>query len=306
MTKEPIFLVGAPRSGTTLLQYMLRSHPDISGPTGESHFIVPALKGQLQAEAVNSVEDVRLFLVGLEKRWSSFLKTDLHGVRFDAEILADRIYEHGVKNLRDVIDALFKMNAHGEGKSRWMDKTPYYVRHMELLSRAFPGAQFIHIVRDGRDVALSMLQRDEDFGVYNIYEGARHWEWYVTAGRLAGKVLGSRQYLEIAYEDLISSPDQVISRVCNFLNVPFSHQAVDFVKSKDPNSKTPLVKQGVVGTNREKWRALATKSQLMAFESVAGGLLADLGYPVLFPGKRLSSLEKLFYVAHQRYKTFFS
>ena len=86
----PIFIVGAPRSGTTLLQYMLRSHPRISLPTGESHFIVPLYRNTAMFGDLTKIENVRAVLVEMYRRSADFLDTDLHGLKFDIDGCAKR------------------------------------------------------------------------------------------------------------------------------------------------------------------------------------------------------------------------
>ena len=89
MKKRPIFIVGAPRSGTTLLQYMLRSHPRISLPTGESHFFVPIYHNRAQYGDLTKYENIRRVLEEMYRRSRNFLETDLHGIRFDIDSFAE-------------------------------------------------------------------------------------------------------------------------------------------------------------------------------------------------------------------------
>ena len=168
-SETPVFIVGAPRSGTTLLQYMLRSHPELSLPTGESHFLVPLYRDQTRFKALETETGIRAFLQDLHRRNPQFLETDLHGIEFDIDRLAPELWAEGRRTVRDLIAGLFEKNAAGEGKHRWGDKTPYYVLHMPKLLDWFPKAQFIHLVRDGRDVAASMLARGTDFGVQPLF-----------------------------------------------------------------------------------------------------------------------------------------
>ena len=110
-SETPVFIVGAPRSGTTLLQYMLRSHPELSLPTGESHFLVPLYRDQTRFKALETETGIRAFLQDLHRRNPQFLDTDLHGIEFDIDRLAPELWAEGRRTVRDLIAGLFEKNA---------------------------------------------------------------------------------------------------------------------------------------------------------------------------------------------------
>jgi hypothetical protein len=282
----PVFIVGAPRSGTTLLQYMLRSHPALSLPTGESHFFVPLYRNAGQFGDLAQPENVRRVLAAMYAQSADFLDTDLHGVKFDIERLTQEFVAEGRRKMRDLITGLFEKNAAGEGKRRWGDKTPYYVLHLPKLLEWWPDAQIIHIIRDGRDVALSLFARKHDFGVYNTYFAARYWEQYVETGHELGQAIDREQYLEVRYEDLIADQPGVLKAVCDFLGEEFSESVVDFKKSGEAG-KTPMLQKPVQKDNAEKWRTAMTPGQLRAFEGGAGKSLEKFGYRLSTSGKPL-------------------
>ena len=153
----PIFIVGAPRSGTTLLQYILRSHPRISLPTGESHFFIPLYRNVRNYGDLSKRENIRLVLEAMYQQSADFLDTDLHGLTFNIGKLTDEFYAERRFSMQSIIAGLFEKNAAMEGKTRWGDKTPYYVLHIPKLLEWFPNGQIIHLIRDGRDVALSLI-----------------------------------------------------------------------------------------------------------------------------------------------------
>ncbi len=96
-------------------------------------------------------------------------------MKFDVEALTRELVAENCRSMRDIITRLFQKNAVGDGKLRWGDKTPYYVLHIPKLLEWWPDAQIIHIVRDGRDVALSLFARRHDFAAYNTYHAAKVW-----------------------------------------------------------------------------------------------------------------------------------
>lgn len=300
MNDGPIFVVGAPRSGTTLLQRMLRSHPSISSPTGESHFFIPLLRKPSRFGDLRETENLEQLLRFMHGRWAEFLDTDFHGVKFEVGEMSRAIHARGATTMPEVLDCLFRINAEGEGKRRWLDKTPYYIHHIPTLLHTYPNAQFVHIIRDGRDAVLSMLERAADIRVFNFDAGARLWQRYVNAGRQAGKSLHASQYFELRYEDLLENPVHTVQTLCDFLGEPFSERVIDFQKSRDPKTKTPLLKQGLQKSNREKWRNEMTDRQIRTFESIAGETLGECGYKLALPPRKQGWLEALALNVHQR------
>ena len=300
MKEGPIFVVGAPRSGTTLLQRMLRSHPRIASPTGESHFMIPLLRDHARYGDLSKRENLVSLLRYMHGRWAEFLDTDMRGIAFDTETTADAIAARRASGMAEVIDTLFSLNAEGQGKQRWLEKTPYYTLHIDLLAATYPDAQFVHIIRDGRDAVLSMLERAVDIRVFNVDAGARLWQRYVESGREAGKKLSDSRYHEIRYEDMLGNPLQSVQTLCAFLDEPFSNDVIDFQTSRAAKTKIPLLKKPLQKDNAEKWRERMTPSQLRTFESVAGNTLEAFGYPLNAPVRRQPQLEKLVLELHQR------
>lgn len=282
----PIFIVGAPRSGTTLLQYMLRSHPRLSLPTGESHFFIPLFRAVDTYGDLTRLENIRAVLAEMYRRSADFLDTDLHGMKFDINTLAQELHADGHHTLQAIITGLFEKNARGEGKARWGDKTPYYVLHLSKIIEWFPDAQIIHLIRDGRDVALSLFARQDDFGVYNTYFAAKYWQQYVETGREQGAKLHPDQYLEIRYEDILSDQKNALQKICNFLGEEFNASLLEFKKAGGAG-KTPLLQKPVQSDNADKWRSQMSATQIRIFESAAGDTLQEHGYALMTPARRL-------------------
>lgn len=296
----PIFVVGAPRSGTTLLQRMLRSHPRICSPTGESHFIIPLHRRTAEFGDLGNKNNMLRVLNEMHRLNAEFINTDMHGMRFDASTLADELHAKGIRTVQGLIGAVFQKNAEGEGKVRWLDKTPYYVLHLPTILALYPDAQFVHIIRDGRDSALSMLERSRDLCVYNLYHGAKLWQQYVEVGRDHGKELGSERYFELRYEDLLAEPENVMRSLCHFLDEEFSDSVIHFQKSTDPNTKTPLLKRELQSNNQDKWKTLMTQDQIRVFERAAGNTLRACGYGVTTDCRPFPLPVKAWYRLHSR------
>jgi hypothetical protein len=298
----PIFIVGAPRSGTTMLQYRLRNHPRISLPTGESHFIVSLYRNQEKYGDLSRLENIRQVLQAMHVQNRSFLETDLHGLKFDIDSLTNELHAEGRHTMPAIISGLFEKNARGEGKARWGDKTPYYVMHLPKLLEWFPDAQIVHLIRDGRDVALSLFGRKHDFHVYNTWFAAEYWESYVEKGHDLGRALPSDQYLELRYEDLLAQPEDTMRKLCGFLREEYSTELFDVASFEGP-SKTPLVHKPLQADNAGKWRSRMTTSQIQAFEGVAGKTLREFSYDLTTPGKPPTLVTKASYRLHNKLLT---
>lgn len=298
----PVFIVGAPRSGTTMLQYRLLNHPRISLPTGESHFFIPLYRNKENYGDLSRQENIRSVLQAMYDQSREFLETDLHGLKFDIGNLAAELHAEGRHTMPGIISGIFEKNAQGEGKARWGDKTPYYVMHIPKLLEWFPDAQIVHLIRDGRDVALSLFGRKHDFYVYNAYYAAEYWETYVEKGRALGKQLAAHQYLELRYEDFLLQPEENMRALCAFLGEEYSTKLFE-VTPVDVPGKTPLVHKPLQADNAGKWRSKLSLYQIRAFESVAGKTLRECGYELMTSGNPATHVEKLAYRLHNKLLT---
>ena len=300
---DPIFIVGSPRSGTTLLQRIIRSHSNISSPTGESQFIVPLYRNVDIFGDLSRLENIRRVLKEMYRINPNYLETDFHGIRFDIPTLSQQFYDEKRNTLPKIISGLLEKNANGEGKGRWLDKTPYYTLHMKTLKELFPNARFVHIIRDGRDCALSMLKRRKDLNIHNIFFAGQIWKQYVETGQEIGSKLGSKRYFELRYEDLIKDQDYNIKGICKFLGEDFENSMIDFQKSTDKYNKTPLLAKPIQTDNHSKWLEKMPARQVRVFESVAGDTLKRNNYNLRTDAKPLLFPFKAFYIIQQRIRS---
>jgi hypothetical protein len=195
-SKRPIFVIGAPRSGTTLLRYALCAHPHIYIPP-ESNFMTrflayPPKRPLSQAASVRLVNEVLDYKV--------FFR-DWHERRPDPAAFVKRLPDRRPATL---LHALYRAYARQHGARRWGDKSPIYADHVSGLATLFPSAQFVHIMRDGRDVALSMLKayRALRFFYIDLGYAALSWHRRVRQARRDGSALGPARYFELKYERL--------------------------------------------------------------------------------------------------------
>ena len=216
------FIVARGRSGTTLLRAMFDSHPDMAVPP-ESHFLVTMGLRRRRHERGRGLEADR-FVRDLMKEYG-FRRWAL-----DPETVRVRLIETQAATYAQAMREVFTLYAERHGKTRYAEKTPMNVMHIPFLARAFPEARFIHMIRDGRDVALSYL--DTDFGVDSLGESAIYWRRFVRKGRRDGRRLGGR-YREIRYEDLLSDPEAVLRSLCTFVELPYDPVMLTYHRQAD-------------------------------------------------------------------------
>jgi len=281
----PFFVVGCGRSGSTMLRLMLDAHPDLAVP-GESHFIPPLWRRRREYE-----RDGRLD--------ADALAADIAGTphfghwKIPPEPYLEAIRALDRPSFAEVVERAFLANAENHGKRRWADKTPIHVRHIELLSRLWPSARFVHLIRDGRDVALSYLT--VPWGPRTVLEAAWKWRRDVSAGRAASGALGPERYVELRYERLVEDPRGALEELCAFVDLPFDARMLDHAREVDrerlaPASGLPYHARAATppAAGARDWRTEMSEGDAADFEALAGRLLADLGYP---PGPRRPGLE---------------
>jgi hypothetical protein len=267
-----VFVVGCGRSGTTLFRAMLDSHPLMAVPP-ESYFVaeMAGSRGRYDGGGRFDLDRFRADLRG--NSW--FGKWGIDDDRLRAAL------DPAPADLAEALRRVFRSYADAFGKSRYADKTPSYVRHIGLLSETFPEARFLHVVRDGRDVALSFLRMP--FGPNSLEEGALFWRSRTLTGRQVGAALGRDRYREIRYEDLVQHPEDQLREVVDFAGLPYDPAMLRFNEHADR-----LIATGVPGAHERlaspptpstrTWRDKLSQQQVRRFELLAGDALACFGY----------------------------
>ncbi len=166
-------------------------------------------------------------------------------------------------------------------KSRWGDKTPFYISDLDVLRRVFPHCRVVHLIRDGRDVAVS--QRKVSWASSNSVRIAEDWLWKVTLAHKIGNVMGD-DYLEIRYEDLILETERTLREICDFLEVSFTDAMLSY--HRDGANRMPAKSMAWHGssvsapdiTKVQGWKRRMSVSDRILFEEVAGDMLEQFGY----------------------------
>lgn len=277
------FIVGVARSGTTLLRLQLDAHPELAIPP-ETYFgatlrDLPGSPGPTELlEALSKLPHWGDLGVGREELAALFAEvpewTPAEGLR-----------------------AYFSLYAAHRGKKRWGDKTPAHCLHMDLIAELLPEARFVHIIRDGRDVAASLRGLPFAPGDGGPEDIAKTWRRHICHARdRAGAV---PHYHEVRYERLVTHPEPVLREVCAFLELPFDPimlRAHEFagerleeltaVRMANGTVRQPEARRRLHSHTRQppdpsrlgRWSEALSEEEVARFEAVAGDLLAELGY----------------------------
>jgi hypothetical protein len=286
--KPAPFVVGVMRSGTTLLRLMLDAHPDLAIPS-ETRFF-PAINSLITQKQMAPVEAVSI--LKSVNTWPDF--------ELDSEKLIKSMDAQQINTPSNALRHFYQAYAARFNKPRWGDKTPYYGLHMDQISLLIPEARFVHIIRDGRDVALSTKGLWFDLGK-DIEEIAVNWMSKIRQTRQLAQLVP--HYLELRYEDLIHQPEQTLRKICQFIHLPYHPKMLEYHRTAETRLdefKTRYSNEGDIIVSKEqrksafklastppqknrieRWRNELTPEQIAQFEAIAGTLLLELNYPLV-------------------------
>ncbi|MFA5495323.1 MAG: sulfotransferase [Porticoccaceae bacterium] len=220
--ERPIFILGAERSGTTLLMAMLGFHRRIAVP--EVVWYYPRFRPYLHTYGdLSQPENFRT----LAEEMIFGLKTPFWGMPINPATIVDEIVGRArEQSFAGLFDAMLGKYAEHVGKPRWGEKTPYNLFFVGEILEDFPNAQFVFITRDGRDASADYLE--SSFGPTNIYAAAYAWKRSQNAVEEWRDKLPADQWLDVAYEALARDPDAVLRQVADFLGEEYDPAMLDF------------------------------------------------------------------------------
>ena len=180
-----------------------------------------------------------------------------------------------------------------QGKRRWGEKTPQHTLWWREIREGFPDMQVVHVIRDGRDVALSY--RAAHFGPKHVYALAKRWVHYLEEAEAARAALGDGGFLATRYEDILRDPEREVRRVCEFLGLAFDpamlvQQGGRVSYPTDPRNEDNL-NRPLLSDNAGKWANRMTRREVRIFEAIAGEALERYGYARAVPDAAVSTLE---------------
>ena len=282
------FVVGVGRSGTTLLRLMLDAHPQLAIPA-ETHFVPQLIESAGEGA---SAAELATLITGA-RNWGDF--------NLDAAELAERVGALERSEAAGAIRAFYELYAECQGKPRWGDKTPIYITSMRPIGATLSEARFVHLIRDGRDVALSRRRRGMGAGK-PIADTARRWRRRIEGARADARRLRGR-YLELRFEDLVVHPEPALRRICELIDLDSDPAMLDYPEraggrlaemggdldareGRRSRSGAERLASHALATEppraerTEAWRTEMSESDRREFEAVAGPLLHELGYDV--------------------------
>jgi hypothetical protein len=275
--KAPVFVLGCPRSGTTVLYHMLLSAGNFAVYRAESNvlnLLAPKF-GNL-----SSAENRRRLL-------DSWLRSKMFRVTgLDAHEIEQKVMNE-CRTTLDFLRITMEETARKQGVERWADCTPEHLLHIPEIQKELPGAYVIHIIRDGRDVALSYAKqkwahplpwdKHDHLAVAGMY-----WEWMVGRGREYGRRMAA-DYCEVRFEDLVGHPRDTLARVGEFIGHDLDYariQSAGIGSVSEPNTsfRDEGVREGFHPV--ERWKSKLSPVEIATLEGLIGDSLQELGYPL--------------------------
>ncbi|WP_018309857.1 sulfotransferase [Cupriavidus sp. UYPR2.512] len=304
LRSNPLLLGGEDRSGTTLLSILLDSHPDlVVGP--EIDFTEPVNLGPhiLAVCAMMACQDPRV--TGTTKETIDFkwfdgvhfvLQCERFGLdRDDVQELVARLMAERGTDLSTLEDRCFLIDSIGEfrrqqtGAKRWGLKLQRRIQDIGTYATIWPKAHFVHIIRDGRDVAASHANVP-DWGHRSIAEAAQGWLEVVTRPRLGAP---SGRYLEVRYEDLVTVPRETVARMLEYLGLRWNEAVLHHAEHKHALFDKPwghpsaeAAAQPLYTRCIGRYLQDLTPQEVEQFERIAGNELEQFGYKLSVPALR--------------------
>lgn len=279
-TAAPFFIVGSGRSGSTLLRVMLASHSRLTIPP-ETWYLIPLLE-RFSIDRSLSADEVEraIAIIVNHYRWPDM---NLNAQDFRGQ--ASRLSK---PYLRDLVEVVYRSHVQAEGKARWGDKTPTYIQILPQLARMFPDSRFIHLIRDGRDVAKSF--QDTDWIGRWLHDNARewsaalrcHWRWARSEFR--------DRILQVRYEDLVLDTEGTLRTICGFIGEEFEEQMLSWqmqvdkqvpARERDVHAKLKLKPEA---DSVARWKREMTAREVFVSEAFMGSDLTRLSYERRYRG----------------------
>src|SRR5260370_1431478 len=293
------FIVGNPRSGTTLRRHVLDSHSKIAFLL-ETPWFMNWFEKRIGLNSEGFVTSDLAPLLLSKRRL--FRDIDL-GIT--AKEMECWIESYGELSWARFISILCDRYGEARGKALVGNKTPSFVRRIQTMHQLWPQTKFVHIIRDGRDVFLSARVKWKDrpnfrqFSTWNqdnVTTVALWWEWNVRLGREASLLLPRDLYYEIRYERLVADPANECAQLCQFLGVPFENAMLRHQENFQFRHKPGggVINERValpITPGLRNWHSEMTAADLEQFEAVAGTLLDEMGYDRAIAGVHPQSLE---------------
>ncbi len=290
----PIFMFGFERSGTTLLSMVVGAHPDIAVPFSVAGMWFKYYKELGDYKYLNTEQNI-------EKLTDDILSDER--IKFwDIHISRDEVLSKiTAPDYAGIVHAFHEIYAAKKEKYFWANLDIATLDSMDIVNEWFPTCKFIHLVRDGRDIALS--HQTMPYGYANVLDTAENWKSRVSANVKMGKMISRNRYKILRFEDLIINPDETLEDLCRFIGVKYSEDMQNFYKMVDekvPEEKIwlwPSLKNPFDHSKVNCWKKKMPRIKRVIFERSASHLLSRFGYEVYqrIPKSILSYFYEIFY-----------
>jgi hypothetical protein len=282
----PFFIVGSSRSGSTLLRLMLASHSRITIPS-ETWFLT-ALVEEFPFDKLLQEDEISSAISVMTNHYT------WPDMGLDAAEVRCRVAKLSGVRLRDLVEIVYRWHMEVEGKSRWGDKTPAYIEIVPPLAAMFGDAKFIHLIRDGRDVAKSFQRQGWDGPWMHGY--TREWLRAAELDMKLSKTQLNERILRVLYEELVLQPEATLRGICAFIGERFEDQMLQW-HGKVDNAVPVREKQFHSGLGKDmspsdvsRWKREMTSREIFVAEALIGTQLSHFGYERRYRSKLWSPL----------------
>ena len=296
MLKNPFFILGVQRSGTTLLSVMLEKHSAVMMESRVVAFrLITCFQNIYRLLPHNLEVDRKIFLAWLAE----------HDHKGQLKDLLDLEHIDKYKNIRSFIEASIEKKLREHNREIWGDKAPNLQHYIPDILALIPNAKFIHIVRDGRACASSMSKRTYK----NLSLSAQQWVDGSVLSVINQDLLGEENYMIVYYESLLKHPEQSARKICAFLDIPYDPTMIE-LSDNDRDRAESYVKNYFDTSKIDDWKKKLSTIEIRKIETIQGPLLSTLGYELsdaryLKEHQPLSLRQRIMYNQWDQFKLLF-
>lgn len=264
--RAPVFIVGAPRSGTTLLRVILNRHSQLA-MCGETAYLT---RVYARRYAFGDPGILR----NRERIVEAYLAVEsLRGLGTDVDVLRERLMSEGV-SWRALFATMLQVYADSQGKPYTGEKTPGHALYADTLCEWFPDCSIIHLVRDPRDAVCSLIRMP--WASRSVLMGAKMWRTFTAA---ACAVSARDNYLLVKYEELVTRTEEQLRRLCNHVGIEYQESMLQPDPAGiDDRRQDPRAYESITPERFALWRVELKLWQVSAIETTVGSHMEEFGY----------------------------